>query len=78
MLTADGYAPTVAGDVGGFGAGPLDVLPLRVILNRVYVYLVSGMDAEQRDKFDSDLYGFDQFEADALAAVYAAAAAEGD
>jgi hypothetical protein len=53
------------------------VLPVRVILNRIYAYHVAGMDAEQRDKYEADLYGWDQVESDALAAVYDAAA-EGD
>jgi hypothetical protein len=47
-----------------------------VILNRIYVYHVSGMDSEQREKYDSDLYGWAETEADALAAVYEAAAME--
>jgi hypothetical protein len=35
------------------------VLPVRVILNRVYVYLVDGRDAEQREALDSELYAPD-------------------
>jgi hypothetical protein len=60
----------------GSELGPLDVLPARVILNRIYVYHVSNMDSEQREKYDSDLYGWAETEADALAAVYEAAAME--
>lgn len=56
----------------------MDVLPVRVILNRIIVYHVTGMDVEQREKYEADLYGWDEIEADALAAVYEAAAVEGD
>jgi hypothetical protein len=32
-------------------------MPPRAVLNAVYAQAVKGMDSEQRDEFDNDLYG---------------------
>jgi hypothetical protein len=47
------------------------------VLNRVYVYLVSNMDKEQREQFENELYappeGLEAAEANLMAALYQAA-----
>lgn len=44
-----------------------------MILNRTYVYLIAGRDAEDREKFDNDLWappeGWEAAEANAWAAL---------
>lgn len=36
------------------------MLPPRVVINAVYAMLTDGMDAEQRDEFDAELYGWNE------------------
>lgn len=51
---------------------------MRVVLNRVYAYLIAGADGEGRDKFEADLYapmeGWDAAEAALWQAIDKAAA----
>lgn len=44
-----------------------------MILNRIFVHHTKDMDAEQREKYEAELYGWGEEEADALAAVMDAA-----
>jgi hypothetical protein len=53
------------------------VLPVRVVLNRVYRHWTAGLDSEQREKLDAELYappeGWEAADADLLQRIYEAA-----